>query len=156
MPSACASNYCQVDVRFALDSTSFKFLWNVSLDGQTAVACNLPRQRIATGHDRRRPHPLYPLSCPSNYCEVGDHFGIDATSGTLLWNLNLGGQTAASPVTYLVNGLQQVTIAVGHTLYRLWPAQVTTAKSASTLASMAPVASSSGISIWAAKPPLRP
>ncbi len=47
----------------------------------------------------------------------GHFFALDATSGKLLWNLYLGGQTAASPVTYLVNGKQRVTIAVGHTLY---------------------------------------
>ena len=47
----------------------------------------------------------------------GHFFALDATSGKLLWNVYLGGQTAASPVTYLVNGKQRVTIAVGHTLY---------------------------------------
>ena len=86
----------------------------------------------------------------------GHFFALEATNGKLLWNLYLGGQTAASPVTHLVNGPPQVTIAVGHTLFTLCPAQVTTAKSASTLASMLPVARSSGSSIWVAKPPLHP
>jgi glucose dehydrogenase len=44
-------------------------------------------------------------------------FALDATNGKLLWTLYLGGQTVASPMTYLVNGKQRVTIAVGHTLY---------------------------------------
>ena len=47
----------------------------------------------------------------------GNVFALDATNGKLLWNLYLGGQVVASPVTYLVNGKQRVTIAVGHTLY---------------------------------------
>ena len=47
----------------------------------------------------------------------GHFFALEATNGKLLWNLYLGDQTAASPVTYLVNGPQQVAIAVGHTLY---------------------------------------
>ncbi|MBI2687503.1 MAG: PQQ-dependent dehydrogenase, methanol/ethanol family [Acidobacteria bacterium] len=47
----------------------------------------------------------------------GNFFALDATNGKLLWNIYLGGQTAASPVTYLVNGKQRVSIAVGHTLY---------------------------------------
>ena len=47
----------------------------------------------------------------------GHFFALDATDGKLLWNIYLGGQTAASPMTYLVNGKQRVTIAVGHTLY---------------------------------------
>ena len=47
----------------------------------------------------------------------GHFFALDATNGKLLWNLYLAGQTTASPATYLVNGPQQVAIAVGHTLY---------------------------------------
>jgi alcohol dehydrogenase (cytochrome c) len=47
----------------------------------------------------------------------GHVFALDAGSGTLLWSKYLGGQTAASPVTYLVNGKQYISIAVGHSLF---------------------------------------
>jgi alcohol dehydrogenase (cytochrome c) len=61
------------------------------------------------------------VTTASNVLFTGNREGhvlaLDATSGKLLWNLYLGGQTAASPVTYLVNGQQRFSIAVGHTLY---------------------------------------
>jgi len=47
----------------------------------------------------------------------GNFFVLDATNGQLLWHRYLGGQAAASPVTYLVNGKQRVSMAIGHTLY---------------------------------------
>ncbi len=47
----------------------------------------------------------------------GNFFALDAVSGKLLWNVYLGGQTTAAPITYLMNGKQRVTIAIGHTLY---------------------------------------
>ena len=47
----------------------------------------------------------------------GNFFALDATNGKLLWNVYLGGQTASSPVTYLVNGKQRVSVAIGHSMF---------------------------------------
>ena len=41
---------------------------------------------------------------------------IDRT-GELLWRVNLGGRVANSPITYLVDGEQQVSVAAGNSLY---------------------------------------
>ncbi len=47
----------------------------------------------------------------------GHFFALDATNGKLLWTRYLGGQIAASPITYLVDGKQHVAIAAGHSLF---------------------------------------
>ena len=47
----------------------------------------------------------------------GHFFALDARSGKMLWSRYLAGQVIASPITYLVNGKQQVAIAAGHTLF---------------------------------------
>ena len=47
----------------------------------------------------------------------GHFFALDATSGKLLWTRYLGGQISASPITYLVDGKQNVAIAAGHSLF---------------------------------------
>ena len=47
----------------------------------------------------------------------GHFFALDAFSGELLWKVNLGGRVISSPITYLVGGKQQVSIAAGHSLY---------------------------------------
>jgi alcohol dehydrogenase (cytochrome c) len=44
-------------------------------------------------------------------------FALDARSGKLLWKRQLGGQVAASPVTYLVEGKQHVSLASGNALF---------------------------------------
>jgi alcohol dehydrogenase (cytochrome c) len=41
---------------------------------------------------------------------------LDARNGTLLWRMNLGGQMAAGPMTYSVDGKQFVAIAAGNNL----------------------------------------
>lgn len=48
-----------------------------------------------------------------------DHqfFALDAYTGKLLWQLNLGGRVIASPITYLVKSKQHVSVAAGHSLY---------------------------------------
>lgn len=47
----------------------------------------------------------------------GHFFALDAHNGEELWRTNLGGSAYASPITYLVDGKQHVSIAAGHSLY---------------------------------------
>ena len=47
----------------------------------------------------------------------GHFFALDATNGELLWWTNLGGRMANSPVTYLAEGEQFVTVAAGNALF---------------------------------------
>ncbi len=47
----------------------------------------------------------------------GYFYALDAASGTLLWERYLGGQIAASPITYEVDGKQYVTVAAGHAVF---------------------------------------
>jgi outer membrane protein assembly factor BamB len=47
----------------------------------------------------------------------GHFFALDATNGKLLWKRYLGGQVMASPITYMVDGRQFVTIASGQALF---------------------------------------
>jgi alcohol dehydrogenase (cytochrome c) len=47
----------------------------------------------------------------------GHFFALDAHNGKELWRTNLGGRAYASPITYLVDGKQHVSIATGHSLY---------------------------------------
>jgi alcohol dehydrogenase (cytochrome c) len=42
---------------------------------------------------------------------------LDARTGELLWKTNLGGQMAAGPMTYSVDGRQYVAIAAGHAVF---------------------------------------
>ena len=44
-------------------------------------------------------------------------FSLDANDGKELWRINLGGTMSASPVTYMVNGKQMVTMAAGSALF---------------------------------------
>lgn len=47
----------------------------------------------------------------------GHFFALDATDGKLLWQRYLGGQIAASPITYQVTDKQYVTVASGHAVF---------------------------------------
>lgn len=47
----------------------------------------------------------------------GHFYALDATDGTLLWQRYLGGQIAASPITYEAGGRQYVTIPCGHAVF---------------------------------------
>lgn len=46
----------------------------------------------------------------------GYFHAIDARTGELLWNINLGGQIVMAPVTYSVDGVQYVSVISGHAL----------------------------------------
>jgi alcohol dehydrogenase (cytochrome c) len=46
----------------------------------------------------------------------GYFHAIDARSGELLWNINLGGQIVMAPVTYSVEGVQYLSVISGHAL----------------------------------------
>lgn len=41
---------------------------------------------------------------------------LDARTGKLLWKVNLGGQIVMAPVTYMVDGVQYVTVISGHVM----------------------------------------
>ncbi len=41
---------------------------------------------------------------------------IDARNGKLLWKVNLGGQIVMAPVTYMVDGVQYITVISGHAM----------------------------------------
>jgi alcohol dehydrogenase (cytochrome c) len=47
----------------------------------------------------------------------GQFFALDARSGKLLWETNLGPSVAAGPMTYAVNGKQYVSIQAGSALF---------------------------------------
>ena len=47
----------------------------------------------------------------------GHFFALDARDGKLLWRRYLGGQIAASPITYAIDGEQFVSVAAGNALF---------------------------------------
>lgn len=47
----------------------------------------------------------------------GHFFALNAADGSLLWRIYLGGQGAASPITYSVDGKQYVSVANGHSMF---------------------------------------
>ncbi|HYL36736.1 MAG TPA: PQQ-dependent dehydrogenase, methanol/ethanol family [Bryobacteraceae bacterium] len=61
------------------------------------------------------------LTTDSNVLFTGGREGyfqaLDARNGRLLWKANLGGQMAAGPISYQVDGKQYVVIASGHCLF---------------------------------------
>jgi glucose dehydrogenase len=61
------------------------------------------------------------LTTASDLLFVGGREGffqaLDARSGALLWKGDLGGETAAGPMTYEVDGRQYIAIAAGHSLF---------------------------------------
>ena len=42
---------------------------------------------------------------------------LDARSGKLLWQTNLGPSVASSPMTYAINGKQYVSVMAGNSLF---------------------------------------
>ena len=61
------------------------------------------------------------LTTASDLLFVGGREGyfhaLDARTGALLWKTTVGGETAAGPMTYQVDGKQYVAIAAGHSLF---------------------------------------
>jgi alcohol dehydrogenase (cytochrome c) len=47
----------------------------------------------------------------------GYFFALDAKTGKELWKRYLGLQVAASPITYMVDGMQYVSVAAGHAIF---------------------------------------
>jgi alcohol dehydrogenase (cytochrome c) len=47
----------------------------------------------------------------------GYFYALDASTGRVLWKVMLGGQVAAGPITYAVNGKQYVSIPGGNSLF---------------------------------------
>ena len=47
----------------------------------------------------------------------GSFYALDARTGKLLWQTNLGPSVAAGPITYAVNGKQYVSIMAGSSLF---------------------------------------
>jgi len=61
------------------------------------------------------------LTTASNLLFTGNREGyfhvLDAGTGKLLWRATTGGQMAASPITYEVDGKQYVAMGSGHALF---------------------------------------
>jgi alcohol dehydrogenase (cytochrome c) len=47
----------------------------------------------------------------------GFFHALDATDGSLLWNISLGGQIVMAPVTYMVDDVQYLSVISGNSLY---------------------------------------
>src|SRR5207249_852456 len=61
------------------------------------------------------------LTTASDLLFVGGREGyfqaLDARSGALLWKATVGGEVAAGPMTYQVDGQQYIAVAAGHSLF---------------------------------------
>ncbi|MGE3507386.1 MAG: pyrroloquinoline quinone-dependent dehydrogenase [Vicinamibacterales bacterium] len=61
------------------------------------------------------------LTTASDLLFVGGREGyfhaLDARTGSLLWRMNVGGETAAGPMSFMVGGKQMVAVAAGHSLF---------------------------------------
>jgi len=49
--------------------------------------------------------------------DEGNFYALDALSGKALWDFQTGGQIAANPISFLIDGKQHVAIAAGHALF---------------------------------------
>ena len=49
--------------------------------------------------------------------EEGNFFALDADTGKLLWELQLGASIRANPVSFAIDGKQQVAITAGNSLF---------------------------------------
>ena len=61
------------------------------------------------------------LTTASDLLFVGGREGyfqaLDARTGGLLWKASVGGEVAAAPMSYQVDGKQYVAVAAGHSLF---------------------------------------
>ncbi len=46
----------------------------------------------------------------------GHFHALDARTGELLWKASLGGQIAMAPITFMVDGVQYITVVSGHAM----------------------------------------
>ena len=49
--------------------------------------------------------------------EEGNFFALNADTGKMLWELQLGGSIRANPVSFAIDGKQQVAITAGNSLF---------------------------------------
>jgi len=49
--------------------------------------------------------------------DEGNFYALDAASGKPLWDFQTGGQIAANPVSFTIDGKQHVAIAASRVLY---------------------------------------
>jgi alcohol dehydrogenase (cytochrome c) len=49
--------------------------------------------------------------------QQGHLLALDAKNGKLLWRKSLGGQITSSPISYLVDGKQRLTVAAGNVFF---------------------------------------
>ena len=47
----------------------------------------------------------------------GYFYALDGMTGAVLWKAMVGGQVAAGPITYLVNGKQYVSVPAGNAVF---------------------------------------
>jgi alcohol dehydrogenase (cytochrome c) len=46
----------------------------------------------------------------------GHFHALDARTGELLWKASLGGQIVMAPITFMVDGVQYITVVSGHAM----------------------------------------
>ena len=49
--------------------------------------------------------------------EEGNFFALDAESGKALWELQLGGAVRSPPVSFMIDGKQQIAVTAGWSLF---------------------------------------
>ena len=49
--------------------------------------------------------------------EEGNFFALDARTGDALWQFQTGGRIRANPVSFAIDGKQQVAVAAGNSLF---------------------------------------
>ena len=47
----------------------------------------------------------------------GNFYALDAETGKALWDFQTGGEIAANPISFAIDGRQHIAIASGHSLF---------------------------------------